>query len=919
MAEGIVNLVLGKLSDPVVKEVLRKHGVGEQVETLTRELSWIRAFIKDADMMRIVNEVEKHWVNEVKDLAYDIQDVIDNASLLKVPNTGNPSKCAQIVGAVKRIWRKPKTVPPLHNLADEMNHILARIQDIKESREIYGIYSLGEGSGEQPRLPIRPLVIPDIYDPCVVGFDHDKGNILKQLLDTTTKRRAVISIVGPAGLGKTTLAREVYNSNDVKKWFDIRIWVIISQEFKLVDILRKIIEQVERLSQDLEGGEEYLLTKLYKTLNGEKYTIEDHLHPNSHEPLSDEKDPQADKEPQPKKYLLVLDDMWGSDLWIQIRGALPNAMIGSRVIITSRFQNIVGNAEPYKLPYLTEEQSLELLMKKALPNRDFSGGCPDELCEVGKQFVKKCGGLPLALVALGGSLSKTPANYVAWSNMLRNMNWRIDERDCTEIMATSYDNLPLVLKSCFMYFAVFPEDHEIDVQRLFRLWVAEGFVPAEESRILEDTAESFLEDLVQRSLVQVSERSLTGSITHCRIHGLIRELVIQMAKEDNFLTIWSNPDNWMSIAKARRVAVHYSDFGELMEHAHPNLHSLLCFEKPMPNCSRQRLLKVLSDMGQIELVQDECLDAECLHELKQLRYCELSGSLSSNRRSFQLFIGGLRFLETLDFQLLRGHGDLPDDIWYVQTLRHVMLNVIRYTAGPSSSACLGNLQTLRGVRSRDSWNAQLPKLPNVRDLDIFAESSFPWDLMAKLLDTLNHLTYLKLQGNEVPQKIVKMQRFPFYQHLQSLFLGQQSMSPNNKLSLEIGMFPIHIVELILNNLLFKEDPLPVLEKLRSLRSLRLDGEEANRMMSCSAGGFQQLHELRFARLTNLEELEIKAGAMPILECAELFNCDKLRVPLGLQYLPNLKELDVVECVEFKNHADEIRNNICKHVPHILIV
>ncbi|XP_078158137.1 putative disease resistance RPP13-like protein 3 [Carex rostrata] len=508
MAEGIVNLVLGKLSDVAVKEVLQIQGVGKQVKRLDRELSRIKAFLKDADMKQIVNEREKQWVKEVRDVAYDIEDVIDNVLFLKVPE--NPSRRGRIVGAAKRMWWKCKNLPALHNLADKMNDILTRIQEINESRLRYGINSLGEGSGERPRLPVRPPVLPNIDDPHVVGFDHDRDNIVSKLLDPSIKRHSVISIVGPGGIGKTTLAREVYNSNDVKRRFDVCIWVTISQEFKLMDILRNIIEQVEPLYRnDLEGGEEYLLIKLYKTLNGEKYTIEDHLRPNSH-------DPQANKKPQPKKYLLVLDDMWRSDLWTQIGEVLPDAGIGSRVIVTTRIQNIIDDAEQYKLPYLTEKPSLELFMKKALPNQDLSKGYPNELYEVGKKFVKKCGGLPLALLVLGGLLSKKPANYASWSKMLETMNWGTDGRDFTEMMATSYVDLSFVLKYCFMYFAAFPEDYEISAETLFRLWIAEGFIPVEESRTFEDTAESLLEELVQR-LFEVIDRKPQPASLHAVI------------------------------------------------------------------------------------------------------------------------------------------------------------------------------------------------------------------------------------------------------------------------------------------------------------------------------------------------------------------------------------------------------------------
>ncbi|XP_078158277.1 putative disease resistance RPP13-like protein 3 [Carex rostrata] len=147
MAEGIVSFVLDKLSNAVVKEVLQIQGVGKQVETLSRELSRIKAFLKDADMKQIVNEREKQWVKEVRDVAYDIEDVIDNVFFLKVPENPSRRGCSRIVGAAKKMWRKCKKLPALHNLSDEMNDILARIQEINESRERFGINSLGEGSG----------------------------------------------------------------------------------------------------------------------------------------------------------------------------------------------------------------------------------------------------------------------------------------------------------------------------------------------------------------------------------------------------------------------------------------------------------------------------------------------------------------------------------------------------------------------------------------------------------------------------------------------------------------------------------------------------------------------------------------------------------------------------------------------------
>ncbi|XP_078153121.1 uncharacterized protein LOC144548322 [Carex rostrata] len=182
--------------------------------------------------------------------------------------------------------------------------------------------------------------------------------------------------------------------------------------------------------------------------------------------------------------------------------------------------------------------------------------------------------------------------------------------------------------------------------------------------------------------------------------------------------------------------------------------------------------------------------------------------------------------------------------------------------------------------------------------------SFSWDLTAKLLDTLKHLTRLTLAGYEVPPEIVDMRRAVWIRIRYQFWL-----------SLEVGMFPIHITELKLNNFKFMDDPLVVLENLRSLRVLELAHSQVGFMMSCSAGGFQQLHQLQFVGLNNLEKLEIKAGAMPMLKVMMLSYCNNLQVPLGLRYLSNLKELNISWCHKLKK--DEINiQDVCKHVPSI---
>ncbi|KAJ4794713.1 Disease resistance protein (CC-NBS-LRR class) family [Rhynchospora pubera] len=552
-------------------------------------------------------------------------------------------------------------------------------------------------------------------------------------------------------------------------------------------------------------------------------------------------------------------------------------------------------------------------MKKALPNQKADEQYPDDLYNLGKQFVKKCGGLPLALVVLSGLLSKKHATYVVWSRVMETMNWGVDGKQCIAIIGSSYDDLPFSLKSCFMYFATFPEDNEIGGDNLCRMWIAEGFIPQEENKTLEDTAENFLEELVQRSMVQVSKRNWDGSIVCCRIHDILHSLAIEKAKEDNFLTACSKiveMQNWSQ--QTRRLAIHreivMAKVTELlMSSATPNLRSLWFFEIDlMPKISQFVYLKVLhsNSWRQIDY------EPEKFGRLNQLRYFRATFCVhSEDVCSFQKFISGMRFLQTLNLNGSKIPCDLPDCVWHVKTLRHVILPP--YLAGPPPSIHLINIQTLEGVRSRESWETTgVPKLPNLKCFHIQL-CNIQEDTNITLLGTLEHLISLEIDERYVPFPIIDIREFPFYHRLQTLNL---LLNDQKKVALEVGMLPIHLTWLKLY-IFSQGDPMPVLEKLQNLRCLWLAGS-GFQQMCCSSGGFVQLEELSL-ELKQVEEWEIEEGALPMLKQLFIFYCHLRRVPCGLQHLTLLQRLVWISWgpTISKTMENEIRS-LCKHVPSI---
>ncbi|XP_028098615.1 putative late blight resistance protein homolog R1B-8 [Camellia sinensis] len=215
---------------------------------------------------------------------------------------------------------------------------------------------------------------------------------------------------------------------------------------------------------------------------------------------------------------------------------LPNDNNGSRVMFTSRLKAVAMHASPNCHPhcqrFLTEEESWELLQRKVFQN----GSCAAELINFGKQIMKKCEGLPLAIVVIAGLLAKKKTEEW-WKQVSQGVSSYIvsDPNEYLDTLALSYNHLPRHLKPCFLYLGAFTEDREISVQRLIWLWIAEGFIQKVGQKSLEEVAEDYLMDLIQRNLVIVARKRFDGRIKACRMHDLLRDLCLKKARETNFL------------------------------------------------------------------------------------------------------------------------------------------------------------------------------------------------------------------------------------------------------------------------------------------------------------------------------------------------------------------------------------------------
>ena len=271
-----------------------------------------------------------------------------------------------------------------------------------------------------------------------------------------------------------------------------------------------------------------------------------------------------------KRYVVLFDDVWNGKFWDHIESAVIDNKNGSRILITTRDEKVAeycrksSFVEVHKLEKpLTEEESLKLFCKKAFQYSS-DGDCPEELKDISLEIVRNCKGLPLAIVAIGGLLSQKDESAPEWGQFSRDLSLDLERNSelnsITKILGLSYDDLPINLRSCLLYFGMYPEDYEVKSDRLIRQWIAEGFVKHETGKSLEEVGQQYLSGLVRRSLVQVSSFRIDGKVKSCGVHDLIHDMILRKVKDTGFCQYIDGCDQSVSSKIVRRLTIATDDF-----------------------------------------------------------------------------------------------------------------------------------------------------------------------------------------------------------------------------------------------------------------------------------------------------------------------------------------------------------------------
>ncbi|KAM0834896.1 hypothetical protein ACQ4PT_063298 [Festuca glaucescens] len=241
-----------------------------------------------------------------------------------------------------------------------------------------------------------------------------------------------------------------------------------------------------------------------------------------------------------KRYFVVIDDVWSAEKWRTIRLALLNSNRGSRIITTTRNNEVASccsscGGRVYEMEPLSFADSKRLFLKRAFGPED---SCYSHLEEVSNEILRKCSGLPLAIITVSSLLAdQHPEDE--WKRVLAAIGSALAKDPgadkMTKILSLSYFDLPHHLRTCLLYLSMFPEDSTILKQHLIRMWIAEGFICEEQGQSRYAVGESYFNELINRSLIQPVDAGF-DQVESCRVHDIIFDFITCKAAEENFVT-----------------------------------------------------------------------------------------------------------------------------------------------------------------------------------------------------------------------------------------------------------------------------------------------------------------------------------------------------------------------------------------------
>ncbi|KAK3220318.1 hypothetical protein Dsin_014288 [Dipteronia sinensis] len=649
----IVKILLGKLRSLHKQNIPLGHLCVDTIELkkLEKLLRSFTAVLLDAEKQQLHNNNVRRCLKKLKDVCYDAEDALEELEMEQSRN---------ITGKVCDFISSSKSPASL-----KIKKIRERLDAIKifVSKFCFEVRVHGDNGNvhrEREIITHSSFVVASHDD--VFERDRDKEDIIEKLEQNNDLD--VIHILGPRGIGKTTLAKLVYNDKRIDKIFNIKMWVSYPHKFFEKEIIIDIIYSITgRMENNMEIDR--LQEVLRAILKG-------------------------------KKYLLVLDELSLNSIkdWTKLKSLLSVGAKYSKIILSATNQEFLSSEKTnltylkYLIDRLSNESNLDLFMGYAF--REGKEKNPS-LRKIGEEIATKCAGNPLVVKILG-SILYFSTDEDDWKYVRDNIKQLgvETETETLSILKLGYDLLPFDLKQCLICCSVFPKDHCFNNITLIQFWMAHGLLQSDDDEEPESIGMRYINGLRRRCLFQDFEQNF--DFISFKMHHLVHDLATETAPDD-CLIIGSSKAYYPRKAY-RHISVVDANLLQEQLFGNRRTRSILFFEMIRPSqsligscISQHPNLRVLdfrnSDMDELP---------EGIDKLKHLRYLNLTKNTRIKRLPKSIFM--LSSLETLLLGGCKLLEELPRDIRLLVNLRMLVFSSKQRCLPKNGIGCLTSLRCL---------------------------------------------------------------------------------------------------------------------------------------------------------------------------------------------------------------------------------
>nr|CAB3475381.1 unnamed protein product [Digitaria exilis] len=484
VAAPVVQRVAGKLGDIAWEKLQLLWNFKEDVQDIEGKMVDLQVTLSSADKHSRGTEDSpvQHWLKKYKFVAYDMEDALDELEADAMIWKHSPSK-------VKMFFSSINPLVVRITMSNKIRNIRVKLDKISEDQKKFTPLLLPTPTGQDNNKGQGETFIGERDEIEMVGREKEKNDILIKVSQKEGDQEiSIIPVVGLGGMGKTTLAKSVYNDKQTLINFDVKAWVHVSEDFDLNKIVSDIICQVEGASPGNNVRLQYLKSRL------------DHI-------LID------------KIYLIVLDDLWeeGRSNLKDLMEMLQSGKKGSNVIVTTRNEKVASTlsnihssifrtADPIKLEGMSIDECWSIMKPHNLGNAQLT-----ELEDIGKEIAQLCHGVPLVAKALGYVMQKhcTRKEWLGIKNS-NILDIKDGQKGILKGLLLSYYHMPPELKLCFMYCSMFPKGHDIDHDCLIQQWIALGFIQGTEEHLLQKIGTEYINELLGMSFLSILTSSTFG-------------------------------------------------------------------------------------------------------------------------------------------------------------------------------------------------------------------------------------------------------------------------------------------------------------------------------------------------------------------------------------------------------------------------